>query len=208
MTTETGLLEHIKELIAKDPTKLDLSNLCLREFPMEILTFTGLETLNLGRTRITSIPDGIEALINLEELSWAGNDDFDEDSGEQTASFDADSVSKLVSLPKLTHLDLSDNGLNEIPAAIFSMTNLIDLDLGGNKLQVLPNDISWLINLQSLDLRDNKIATISREIEFSKFQEIVDFVIDLEQNPIKENLDEVSYSDDIESRFPNITIYI
>jgi Leucine-rich repeat (LRR) protein len=60
-------------------------------------------------------------------------------------------------LTNLTHLDLSANGLSELPEAICNLTNLKSLDLNYNALTELPEIIGNLTNLTYLDVRSNNL---------------------------------------------------
>ena len=53
-------------------------------------------------------------------------------------------------------LDLSNQGLTEIPVEIFQLTNLTQLRVGYNQIKVIPTEIGNLINLTLLNLSQNK----------------------------------------------------
>jgi Leucine-rich repeat (LRR) protein len=61
-------------------------------------------------------------------------------------------------------LDLSNNGLSEIPKEIGQLQNLQRLYLGYNKLSEIPKEIRQLQNLQRLYLSYNKLSEIPKEI--------------------------------------------
>lgn len=61
-------------------------------------------------------------------------------------------------------LDLSNQGLTEIPENVYRMENLIMLDLSGNSIQELPSELGRLHNLRSLNVSDNPITKVSTEI--------------------------------------------
>jgi Leucine-rich repeat (LRR) protein len=54
-------------------------------------------------------------------------------------------------------LDLRNNQLIELPAALGNARRLSYLDLRGNKLRALPASLAALPNLEKLDLRWNKL---------------------------------------------------
>ena len=53
---------------------------------------------------------------------------------------------------KVQVLDLSDQGLTEIPVEIFQLTNLTVFGLGNNQIEVIPPEIFQLTNLTELGL--------------------------------------------------------
>ena len=65
-------------------------------------------------------------------------------------------------------LDLSGQGLTEIPREVFQLQNLTELTLAVNKIVEIPGAIAQLKNLTILDLEHNKIVKISDAITKSK----------------------------------------
>jgi len=53
---------------------------------------------------------------------------------------------------KVQVLDLSKQGLTEIPVEVFQLTNLTRLSLGNNQIEVIPPELCQLTNLTKLDL--------------------------------------------------------
>jgi Leucine-rich repeat (LRR) protein/GTPase SAR1 family protein len=72
---------------------------------------------------------------------------------------------EIFKLTNLTYLDLSDNQITEIPVAIEKSTNLTKLDLSGNQITEIPVAIEKLTNLTNLLLSRNQITEIPAEIE-------------------------------------------
>jgi Leucine-rich repeat (LRR) protein len=66
-------------------------------------------------------------------------------------------VGNLTNLTNLTHLDLSANGLSELPETIGNLTHLTRLDVSYNVLTELPETIGNLTNLTYLDVRYNNL---------------------------------------------------
>lgn len=61
--------------------------------------------------------------------------------------------------------DLSQSGLTEVPAEIFTQTDLVELDLSGNALTgSLPGEIRFVTALQVLDVSDNMMTGVPAEI--------------------------------------------
>ncbi len=64
----------------------------------------------------------------------------------------------------MTELDLSNQGLIDLPPELFQLTSLIKLDLGGNNLTTLPLEICQLANLTVLAIWNNQLAVLLPEI--------------------------------------------
>ena len=61
-----------------------------------------------------------------------------------------------------TELDLSEEGLTEIPEAIAKLSNLTTLDLHSNQISTLPEAIANLSNLTTLNLRSGSIPLLQK----------------------------------------------
>ncbi len=72
---------------------------------------------------------------------------------------------EIFKLTNLNNLNLDDNKITEIPVAIEKLTNLTHLLLSGNKITEIPATIEKLTNLTNLDLSDNQITEIPATIE-------------------------------------------
>ena len=53
---------------------------------------------------------------------------------------------------KVQILDLSNQGLTEIPVAVFQLTNLTQLRLDRNQIEVIPAEVGQLTSLNQLRL--------------------------------------------------------
>jgi hypothetical protein len=62
--------------------------------------------------------------------------------------------------PFASKLDLSNQGLTEVPEAILRCKNLRKLNLSNNQIKMLPPELSRLKRLQNLDLGNNQISTL------------------------------------------------
>lgn len=78
-------------------------------------------------------------------------------------------------------LDLSSQGLSQIPSYVFSKTDIEELDLSGNRLAgMLPAEIGNLKNLKVLNASNNKMTGVPAEIgRFSNLE-----VLDLSNNKL------------------------
>ncbi len=88
--------------------------------------------------------DRLESLTRLEELYLHDQTQF---------VLDEAGAAKFINLPYLEVLDLSKNGLYELPRAMFvGLTSLEELYLQNNKLAEIPPEICLLQNVIELDL--------------------------------------------------------
>jgi Leucine-rich repeat (LRR) protein len=101
-----------------------------------------LETLNVGRNPITSLPDELSNLKgSLKEL-WADD-----------CQISGPIPKCILELQLLATLQMSNNKIAAIPAGIGDLTNLQILCLDGNELTSVPSELSKLHKLKSLLLR-------------------------------------------------------
>jgi len=67
-------------------------------------------------------------------------------------------------LTNLTSLNLGSNQLTQLPAEVAQLTNLTSLNLGSNQLTQLPAEVGKLTNLTSLNLFNNKLTQLPAEV--------------------------------------------
>ena len=142
----------------------------LDEFPLAILELKSLTYLRLsGGERLNSIPDGIDNLVNLEELILRNND----------MKTIPEEIGNLISLKKL---DVSSSALEELPESLANLTNLLELDISGNRyLKELPLEIGSLSNLVDLQADWCSLITIPSTIgNLSNLE-----ALDLRNNPLE-----------------------
>lgn len=114
-----------------------------------------LKELNAWDKGITDLT-GIEYCVNLEHLYLPGNKVQD--------------ISPLLSLPKLSGLELKGNGITDI-SAFSSLTNLTYLSLEYNKvIDITP--LSSLTKLSTLNLSSNGIGNISALSSLTNLQKL------------------------------------
>ena len=70
-------------------------------------------------------------------------------------------------------LDLSNQGLTEIPAEIFKCKNLKKLNLSHNSIKNIPPEISKLKNLKNIDLSNNNISMLMAKFFLCKNLEVL-----------------------------------
>jgi Leucine-rich repeat (LRR) protein len=160
----------------KEPLKvyrLNLSNMSIDSFPIDLSKFKNLEYLCLNSDQIEFIPREIEYLQKLRSLQLVGNDfktlppEFSELKNLEEIYFNVNkkmdftqSVKILSTMPKLTILHLDNDGLVALPSNLSTLTHLEKLYLNDNKLTDVPKEISGLKNLKYLDMQHNSVPQI------------------------------------------------
>ena len=134
-----------------DADTLDLSELGLTSLPEEIGNLTELQSLDLYSNQLTTLPPSIGALTALRELNLSSN--------------------QLTALPEsiggftaLQRLYLSSNQLTALPESIGDLTALQDLYLSDNQLTALPESIGGLAALQYLNLSRNRLTALPNSL--------------------------------------------
>lgn len=131
---------------------LNLSRCELRALPPELFRyFTGLESLNLSKNFLETLPEEIGLLSELKELCLSDNDLKLLPSGIGKLSF-------------LTHLECNSNVLESMPDEICELNRLKTLHLCCNRLQQLPQNLGNLQKLKSLSLERNCLTVLPPSI--------------------------------------------
>ncbi|CAF0816306.1 unnamed protein product [Adineta ricciae] len=155
----------------------------------ELTKLPKLETLLLNNCSLTSLPN-LDNLSNLAVLFVENNNltDISDIPGVQYLYLSGNQLknipmtkdpNKLVGLDmsgnplssaatimlykNLEDINLSDTGINSIPATIDKLRNVTRLDLSGNKLTHLPTNIRNLRQLEVLDIKNNLLS--KRDVE-------------------------------------------
>ncbi|MDX2360365.1 MAG: leucine-rich repeat domain-containing protein [Crocinitomicaceae bacterium] len=132
-------------------TVLNLSDLDLKEVPLEILLFPNLQALDLSSNDIEELPDELFTINSLRCL----------DVGFNLLSSLSDSI---VNLKNLFHLDISANRYHGFPPSILGLTSLEQLFIGQNDIQVIPQEIGKLKELTYLNIPYANLSTLSNSI--------------------------------------------
>jgi Leucine-rich repeat (LRR) protein len=152
---------------------------------LELFLVSPLSVTQESNRLVGSLPEEISSLSNIVRFDIVDNElgglipfwdtwlqlEFVRVSGNQfTGSIPYD-----IKVSKLTHLDLSNNMLdNEIPSSIGRLTELRELDLQGNKLVgTLPSTIGQLTNIKELFVGRNKELTGSLPPSLSNLFKLV-----------------------------------
>ena len=122
----------------RERTELDLSDTQITTLPESIGQLSNLQTLDLWETQITVLPESIGQLTELQTL------------------------------------DLSDTQITVLPESIGQLAKLKDMFLSDNQIAVLPESIGQLTELQALDLSHTQITSLPESIgQLAKLQELV-----------------------------------
>jgi hypothetical protein len=149
--------------------RLDLS--CgLSEFPREIFDLAdSLEVLNLSGNALTSLPDDLPRLHRLRVIFCSDNPFttlppvLGQCAQLEMVGFKANQITHVPAeaLPsRLRWLTLTDNRIEELPAAIGRCSRLQKLMLAGNRLEQLPVELAECRNLELLRIAANRFETL------------------------------------------------
>ncbi len=145
--------------------------------PEFLQRFNGLRRLELRRFNLTTLPDAITRMPNLDSLVL-GNCGIRFDAAtwsklsasKKLVMLDLyrnpfEQVPNLESMSDLNHLDLSHTGLTEFPASVLQHTKLDTLMLLNNKITELPPGLfdSPVCNKQGVSLTHNPLSNEARQ---------------------------------------------
>ncbi|KAI8522802.1 hypothetical protein RHMOL_Rhmol13G0024700 [Rhododendron molle] len=126
---------------------LRMENCNLSSLPNEVGNLISLETLNLGKNKLRTLPDSICNLTRLKKLYLSDCD----------VSNLPNEIGRLVTLKTLI---LEGNGLLTLPDSICNLTCLKNLNLAHCDVSHLPGEIGRLISLKNLYLGGNNLLTL------------------------------------------------
>lgn len=121
--------------------------------PAFLRGFSGLRRLELRRFSLTTLPDAISRMPDLQALVLS-------DCGIRV---DAATWSKLASLKKLAMLDLYKNPFESLPR-IDTMSELVHLDLSDTRMTEIPAGALQHPKLETLLLMNNRISELPAEL--------------------------------------------
>ncbi|XP_053106433.1 volume-regulated anion channel subunit LRRC8D [Hemicordylus capensis] len=145
------VLNSLKKMM--NVAELELQNCDLERIPHAIFSLTNLQEVDLKSNSIRTIEEVIsfQHLKRLTCLKLWHN--------------------KIVCIPpsisyvkNLESLYLSNNKLDSLPAAVFSLQKLRCLDVSYNSIAVIPVDIGLLQNLQHLHVTGNKVDILPKQL--------------------------------------------
>lgn len=116
----------------------------LTYLPYEIGQLTQLKALRVDSNRIIRLPREFKGLTTLTSLSISNNRVAD--------------LEPLLSLVKLTDLDVSQNNLGNLPGGLSRLTCLKELNACINRLTTFPEEIAMIPSLRHVSLIQNKLT--------------------------------------------------
>ena len=157
----------VEEAIRNNASSLELQNLGLSDFPLEVTKLSQLTWISVNHNRLRRLPSELGNLSNLVGLSCGVN-------------LIEELPSEIRHLKYLRVLRASDNELTTIPKEIGSLDGLRELALRDNHIVELPDEIGLLSELTELDLRGNEIKSLPESLRnLRKLR-----YLDLRNNPI------------------------
>ncbi|MDD0970079.1 NEL-type E3 ubiquitin ligase domain-containing protein [Pseudomonas aphyarum] len=135
--------------------------------------FKNLETLEVGRNRLTQLPEVVPLMPNLRRLGL----------GQNRIQLTEHSLVKLSLMRNLQSLDLSENPLGAT-VDVSEMLELTDLSVRNTRTTELPKGLQRLPYLDRVDLRDNDIRDLPQWL-FETPRRVSE-TINLRNNPISE----------------------
>ena len=136
-------------------TVLAINETAITHVPAQFMQgLIALRVLNMNNNRLLRLPEGIGYLSALRELHLRHND----------IRPDLASLTRLQSLGRLTHLDLSHNPLGETTMSFSRLPHLVQLRLQNCRLEQWPRDIGLCGFLEQVDLRSNQLVGVPGEV--------------------------------------------
>ncbi len=137
----------IAEAIRFRDTRLNLDNKRLTTLPESLGQLTQLQELTLNGNRLSTLPKSLAQLTQLVRLALVGN---------QLSTW----PEWLGQLTNLRMLSLSGNRLSTLPESLVQLTQLRELHLNSNQLTALPESFGRLKQLQELHLGSNQLSAL------------------------------------------------
>lgn len=158
--------EHVRHLSLQN---MQLDN----DVAYFLKAFKNLETLELGRNRLTQLPEVMSLMPNLRRLGLEQN----------RIQLTEQALVKLSRMRSLQSLDLSENPLGAT-VDVSELYDLTDLSVRNTRTTELPKGLQRLPHLDRVDLRDNDIRDLPQWLFETprRFSE----TINLRNNPISE----------------------
>jgi len=144
--------KSVRQLLCRE---LILAENDITSIPEEIGKLVNLEVLDLGNNRINHLPPAIGDLGGTLRELWLTNNKL---------FFSGPLTPNLGKLKNLVKLDLSGNQLEELPAEMGQMVLLQYLDISNNSLQVFPPEFGNMRALLIFKADNNRIRALPPEV--------------------------------------------
>ena len=128
--------------------------------PDEVYSFKYLNTLELSKNNLSTLPNYIGDMIYLQGLYLSENE-F------------TDIPNVIYCLPNLKRLRFGDNKFEFIPKKLLEKKCLEELYFGGNQIGELPDEIFNMLQIKVIDLNNNKISDLKPNVSRLKNLEVL-----------------------------------
>eukprot|EP01090_Pellita_catalonica_P000984 TRINITY_DN10715_c0_g1_i1.p1 TRINITY_DN10715_c0_g1~~TRINITY_DN10715_c0_g1_i1.p1 ORF type:complete len:731 (+),score=77.88 TRINITY_DN10715_c0_g1_i1:43-2235(+) len=172
-TPEERVVKAIRQSWSTDKTVLCLKDFGIGPaFPSQLWSMHFLVDLDVSCNQITSIPEKLGILANLESFKINNNN--------------LTSVPKEIwgQLTNLKHFHCADNQLSSIPKELFHADGMSFLDLSSNQIRSIPSEISNLTQLTFLDIANNLLEALPTVHDLDSLEELLAGGNKLKQFPI------------------------
>jgi len=142
---------RVKLMLAESSGKLDLSECNLDTIPEQVFDLMDLEELSLAGNTLTFLPPDIGRLKSLRRLQLSGN-------------LLRELPFEIGALSDLEGLWLHSNQLEKLPSTIGDLGSLTQLALSGNSLREVPNSLTNLSSLKELAVTGNLLTALPEEV--------------------------------------------
>jgi len=185
------LMHEYKVEWVRELTVLDLRNLGLEYLPDTFHQLSQLTYIRLEGNPLHYVPHGLSC-ISLDDTQVDLLKEWEHEgySGTEVHLTYIDSCTEAPSVCRqITKLDLSHNGLREVPDWVKHMTALRELDLSYNRLSVLPWELASLKCLQRLSITHNQVTgfpeNVGRLLSLQHFDCVGNGILESEQSRIQ-----------------------
>lgn len=160
---EEKVKNAIQNSFRRNKTTLSLRNIGIGPaLPTHICNLTYVVFLDLGKNKLTELPEELKNLKSLKTLNVSSN------------KLTALPSVIFTQFPRLTSLLASENEITHIPDTLYTVQTINYIDLSQNKLSRISPSIGDLIQLDFLDLGSNELTEIPPSIgKLEKLEELV-----------------------------------
>lgn len=134
--------------------ELKITSIGCCRMPIGILNLTNLNSLDLSKNQITTLPNGLGNL-KLTTLNLSENRLGESDHSKDWKWLDGDNIRK-----SLCILNISRNKLKFLPSNIFKCLRLMNFDASYNEISKIPFAIKLMSQLKTLNLSNNKLSSL------------------------------------------------
>ena len=151
-------LAMLKETVERcnhlDVHTLLLNNNHIKQWPLSLVFFQSLDTLDLSCNKLSVVDESVCELVSLKHLILKEN-----------LLGDSNSLPKqLAKLTSLSVINLSGNQFATVPHQVLDMDSLKEIYLGSNQIVTLPKSYEKLHKLEVLYLGGNRIRCVPDEL--------------------------------------------